>query len=238
VVSPELPIPNLFLASLARDDYEFLQPHLERVDLPLKKILFEAGRAAGHCYFSDAGMISLVVPLEDGVLVEAGVVGKEGFAGGSALIGEMPAPHTGMVQIPGEGARVRPARVREAIRRSPAFLHAVLRFSQALGTQIAQTAACNARHDVQERLARWLLMAHDRAESDHLPLTQEFISIMLGVRRSGVTVAARALQSAGAIEYRRGSIEVRDRALLEQASCECYADVRAHYERLLGWPAG
>jgi CRP-like cAMP-binding protein len=225
------------LASLAQDDYEFLRPHLEPVDLPLKRILFEAGTPTEHCYFSDGGMTSLVIPLEDGVLVETGVVGKEGFAGGSALIGEMPAPHTGMVQLPGEAVRVKRARVLEAMRRSPAFLDAVLRFSQALGTQIAQTAACNARHDVQERLARWLLMAHDRAASDRMPLTQEFISIMLGVRRSGVTVAARALQSAGAIEYHRGCIEVRDRGRLEEASCECYADVRAHYQRLLGWPA-
>src|SRR3954470_2009825 len=125
-----------------------------------------------------------------------------------------------------------------AKQRRPALLQQVLRFTQVLAVQISHTAACNAHHDLQERLARWLLMAHDRAESDALPLTQEFMSMMLAVRRPGVTVAARSLQDTGAIDYERGRILVRDRARLEEASCECYGIVREHYRRMLGWPAG
>jgi CRP-like cAMP-binding protein len=235
--TPDLPVPNLFLASLPHEDYERLRPHLERVDLPLRTILYEMGQPIEHCTFTDGGMTSLVIRLEDGASVEAGVVGKEGFSGVSALMGAEIAGHTGLIQMPGVGVRIQPGILREAMLKSPALLDRVLRYSQALNMQISQTAACNARHDLQERLARWLLMAHDRAESDALPLTQEFVSMMLAVRRPGVTVAARSLQTAGAIEYERGRILVRDRRRLEEASCECYDIVRKQFQQLLGWPA-
>ena len=235
--SSELSVPNLFLMSLPEDDFEALRPHLERVQLRLRMILHEMGAPIEHCYFSDGGMISLLIRLEDGASIEAGVVGKEGFAGCAALMGfEDAAPHTSMIQIPGMGLRIASAVLREEMLRRPGLLHRVHRFMQAITAQIAHTAACNAHHDLQERLARWLLMAHDRAESDTLPLTQEFLSMMLAVRRPGVTVAARSLQATGAIEYNRGRIIVRDRQLLEENACECYGLVRDHYRRVLGWP--
>jgi CRP-like cAMP-binding protein len=234
----DLPIPNLFLAALPQDDYDRLHPHLEPVKLPLRRILFEAGRPIDYCYFTDGGMSSLLITLEDGAMIEAGVVGKEGFAGISAVMGAPTAYLTAMTQMPGIGVRLKPALLREAMLANPAVLDLVLRYSQAFNIQISQTAVCNARHDLQERLARWLLMAHDRAEDDVLPLTQEFISMMLGVRRPGVTVAARSLQQTGAIHYERGRITVLDRERLEEVSCECYAAVRKKFEELLGWPTG
>lgn len=233
----DLPIPNLFLASLSEPDYEALRPHLEEVRLPSRLILHEMGAPIDHCYFSDGGMISLVIGLEDGTMVEAGVVGREGFAGVAALMGfKDTAPHTSMIQIPGVGLRIPSDVLREEMLHRPALLQQVHRISHALSVQVAQTAACNAHHTLPERLARWLLMAHDRAESDALPLTQEFISMMLAVRRPRVTVAALSLQAAGAIHYDRGRVVVVDRQRLEEASCECYAMVRDHYRRVLGWP--
>ena len=234
----QLPIPNLFLASLPEDDFAALRPHLEIVRLSLRQILHEMGAPIGHCYFTDGGMTSLVIRLEDGANIEAGVVGKEGFAGAPALMGfEDTSPYMSMIQMPGVGLRIASDVLRTEMLRRPALLDRVLRFTQVLNAQISHTAACNAHHNLQERLARWLLMAHDRAESDTLPLTQEFISMMLAVRRPGVTVAARSLQATGAIEYERGRILVLDRERLEEASCECYGIVRKHYRRQLGWPA-
>jgi CRP-like cAMP-binding protein len=222
---------------LPQDDFEALRPHFECVRLPLRQILHKMGSPIEHCYFSDGGMISLLIDLEDGASIEAGVIGKEGFAGCAALMGfEDAAPLTSMIQMPGMGLRIVPDILREEMLRRPTLLEKVLRFTQVLNTQISHTAACNAHHNLPERLARWLLMAHDRAESDALPLTQEFISIMLAVRRPGVTVAARTLQAIGAIDYRHGSIAVLDRARLEEASCECYGIVREQYRRILGWP--
>jgi CRP-like cAMP-binding protein len=233
----ELPIPNLFLASLSEDDYEALRPHFEKVRLPLRMILHEMGAPIEHCYFTDGGMVSLVIRLEDGASIEAGVVGKEGFCGAPALMGfEDSAPHMSMVQMPGIGLRIVPEVLRNEMLRRPGLLDRVHRFTQVLNIQIAHTAACNAHHNLQERLARWLLLAHDRAESDALPLTQEFVSMMLAVRRPGVTVAARSLQATGAIDYQRGRIIVLNRSLLEEASCECYGLVRERYSRSLGWP--
>src|SRR3954465_6178321 len=143
------------------------------------------------------------------------------------------APHTNMIQMPGVGVRINASLLRNEMLRRPALLDRVLRFSQALNIQISQTAVCNARHDLQERLARWLLMAHDRADSDVLPLTQEFISMMLAVRRPGVTVAGRPPPTTGAIHYERGRIHVLDRARLEEVACECYGIVREHTYQLL-----
>lgn len=234
IATPDLPIPNSFLAALPPEDYERLRPHCEQVELRSRTILYEMGEPIEYCTFTDGGMTSLLIRLEDGASVEAGVIGKEGFAGLSAVMGGSVAAHTGMTQIPGYGLRVRASALREAMLHSSALLDRVLRFSLALSAQISQTAACNAHHNLQERLARWLLMAHDRAERDELPLTQEFVSMMLAVRRAGVTVAARTLQVTGAIDYERGRITVRDRRALEEASCECYEVVRQQYETLLG----
>jgi CRP-like cAMP-binding protein len=233
-----LPIPNLFLASLPEDDFEALRPHMEIVRLTSRLILHEMGAPIEHCYFTDGGMTSLLIRLEDGAMIEAGVVGKEGLAGCAALMGmEDSAPQTSMIQMPGTGLRIASNVLRNEMLQRPALLDRVHRFTQALNAQISHTAACNAHHNLQERLARWLLMAHDRAESDALPLTQEFISMMLAVRRPGVTVAARSLQAMGAIEYERGRIIVLDRERLEEASCECYGIVREQYRRVLNWPS-
>jgi CRP-like cAMP-binding protein len=233
----ELPIPNLFLASLSEDDFESLRPHFETVRLSLRMILHEIGEPIEHCYFTDGGMTSLLVALEDGAMIEAGVVGKEGFWGAPALMGfQDSSPFMSMIQMPGVGLRIPSDVLRTEMLHRPGLLDRVLRFTQVLNAQIAHTAACNAHHNLPERLARWLLMAHDRAESDALPLTQEFVSMMLAVRRPGVTVAARSLQATGAIDYERGRITVLDRQRLEEASCECYGIVRGHYRRVLGWP--
>jgi CRP-like cAMP-binding protein len=235
--SSEHPIPNLFLASLPQEDFEALQPHFESVRLPLRQILHEMRGPIEHCYFMDGGMTSLLISLEDGASIEAGVVGKEGFAGAAALMGfENAAPHTSMIQMPGMGLRIFQKVLKTEMLCRPILLDRVHRFTQLLNVQISHTAACNAHHNLRERLARWLLMAHDRAEFDALPLTQEFLSMMLAVRRPGVTVAARSLQAIGAIDYQRGRIIVLDRARLEEASCECYGIVREHYRRILGWP--
>jgi CRP-like cAMP-binding protein len=234
MANAHLPIPNLFLAALPEDALNRLRPHLEVMEMPLRKILFEMGQPMPHLYFPDGGMISLLIPLEDGALLEVGVVGKEGFAGLAALLGAETAVHTSMVQLPGTGARIKTDIVRQEMQRSPALLSRVLRYAQALQVQVSQTAVCNVHHNLQERLARWLLMAHDRADSEMLPLTQEFLSMMLGVRRPGVTVAATILQQTGAISYARGRITVLDRKHLEETSCECYNMVKAQVDQLLG----
>ena len=235
----ELPVPNLFLASLPRDDFEALRRHLEMVRLSSRQILHETGSPIEHCYFSNGGMVSLLIRLRDGASIEAGVIGKEGFSGCAALMRyEDASPLTSMVQIPGVAVRIVPGILRNEMMRRPALFEAVLRFMQVLNIQTSHTAACNAHHNLQERLARWLLMAHDRAESDTLLFTHASLSTMLTVRRPGVTVAARCLQATGAISYERGCIVVLDRARLEEASCECYGIVREHYRRNSGWPAG
>jgi CRP-like cAMP-binding protein len=230
-----LPARNRLLASLPQPDYQQLRPHFEPVELPLRRVLYEVGEPVEHCYFVDRGMVSLVIPLEDGTLIEAGVVGNEGVVGLPGLLAEgMAAPHTSMIQLPGEGWRVATEILRAAMLRSPALLERVLRFSQALSIQISQTAVCNARHELPQRLARWLLLAHDRnGEGDVLALTHEFISMMLAVRRPGVTVSAAALQASGAIDYQRGRIRILDRRLLEATSCECYRVCREQSRQVL-----
>jgi CRP-like cAMP-binding protein len=233
----DLPISNLFLSSLPAQDYEALRPHLEPVTLPSRRILHHMHAPIDHCYFADDGMISLMIQHEDGVNVEAGVVGREGFSGASAMMGfERMAPHTNMVQLPGSGVRIAVDVLHREMLIHPALLQKVMRFVQVLNVQISHTAACNARHTLQERLARWLLLAHDRSLSGELPLTQEFVSIMLGVRRAGVNAAARSLQKTGAIDYERARVVVLDRARLEEMSCECYNVVRRVYNTILGWP--
>ncbi len=233
--APGLPIPNLLLASLPGETLARLRPHLEPLDLPLRKFLFELGDPLDHVYFNDRGMTSLLIRLEDGAMLEIGVVGKEGAVGLGALLGVERAQHTAMIQMPGRGVRIRADTLRDEMRQDLEALIRLLRYTQALSAQVSQTAACNVHHDLQERLARWLLMAHDRADGDELPLTHEFLSMMLGVRRAGVTVAANVLQRTGAIAYgRRGRVTVLDRGRLEAASCECHGMVRRQFEQLLG----
>src|SRR5689334_3126426 len=202
------PIRNRLLASLAPADVKRLRPHLHRVALILRHILAPAGKVIEHVYFPESGIVSLVARLDDGAMIEIGLIGKEGLAGAPVLLGADTSPAEMMVQVAGSAWRIETGVLRAAVGRSAALSDRLLRYIQALYTQVSQTAACNGRHPVQGRLARWLLMAHDRMEGDEVPLSQEFLSVMLGVRRSGVTVAAGALKKAGLIDHRQGCITI------------------------------
>lgn len=216
------PFQNRILAELPKADLDRLRPHVEAVELTTKQVVYDVGETINFIYFIEAGMASLVIALEEGSMVEVGVVGREGLAGLPALLGNQPTRHLSLVQLPGSAIRVKAEICRQHMALSPTFGERVLRFAQALQDQVAQTAVCNARHEVQERLARWLLMAHDRAGYDELPLTHEFVATMLGVRRAGVTVAAGLLKMTGAITYTRAKIHINSRQRLEEAACECY----------------
>ena len=234
---PELPIPNLFLASLPEDDSEALRPHFEIVRLPLRQIVHEMGAPIEHCYFSDGGMTSLLVGLEDGAMIEAGVVGKEGFAGAAALMGfEDLAPHTSMIQIPGVALRIAPGVLRAEMLRRPALLDRVHRFTQVLNIQISHTAACNAHHNLQERLARWLLMAHDRAD----PMRAADPGIRLDDARRAPSRRHRG--GALAAGYRRHQLRARPHRRPRPAApggslVRMLRHRSGHYRRVLGWPA-
>jgi CRP-like cAMP-binding protein len=229
---------NRLLAALPPDDFASLAPALRLVFLDLKQVLHEPERTIEAAYFPEAGMVSMLAPLDDGQLMEVGLVGSEGVVGLPVALGADSASTEALVQAPGAAWRVTAAELGRACGRGAALTRVLLRYAQAFHAQVAQTAACNGRHPVEERFARWLLMAHDRAGSDEFPMTQEFIAMMLGVRRAGVSVAAGVLQKAGVIDYAYGRITVLDRPGLEAASCECHGTVRRHYERLLGVVAG
>jgi CRP-like cAMP-binding protein len=230
---------NRLLASLDRDEYGPLEPHLENVELRMSQILADQDEQFNHVYFVESGVVSITNNVSGGT-VEVGTIGNEGMAGLSVFLDAGAAPSRTFVQVPGEAKRMRAARFVELADANPALRKILNRYTQAFLTQVSQTAACNRMHLVEERCARWLLMTHDRVEgADTFPLTHQFLAFMLGARRSGVTVAAGTLQKAGLIEYRRGKITVLDRAGLEKASCDCYGIVRAHFDRLLpGSPRG
>jgi CRP-like cAMP-binding protein len=206
-----------------------LRPNLEWLPLKSGEILESAGEAAKAVYFVDTGLISLLAPLEQGARLEVGHVGREGAAGVHAALGAETVTSEIMAQGDGWMFRADVAAVRHMEETSPALRDGLLRFANALHVQVAQTAACNGSHEVVQRLARWLLMAHDRTDGDQLNLTHEMVSQMLGVTRPGVTIAAGALQKLGLIQYSRGKINIVDRAGLEQAACECYGIVAAYY---------
>jgi CRP-like cAMP-binding protein len=227
---------NLLLASFSPADLAAIGPHLETTALPLRYICYDKDEPIEYIYFPLRGLVSLLMPLEDGGLMEVGIIGKEGVVGLSALTGYKLSLHTAMVQLPGNAMRIRASVLHEQSTRSPSLMTQLLLFSQALYAQLSYTAICPIRHNLSQRLARWLLMMLDRAEDDVLPLTQEFMAMMLGARRPGVTVAANMLQDGGAITYDRGRVTIRDRHLLEQNACECYAAQRDIYRQLLNWP--
>lgn len=202
--------------------------------MPFGQNIYKPHEPVRHVYFPHNAMISIVANTAEGESVEVGVIGREGMAGVPALIGaDGISPHESMVQLADSGMRMRAEVAREEFKRGGAFQDLLLRFMQAKNVQIARSAACNRLHTVEERLARWLLMTHDRAASDELPLTQEFIAMMLGCRRAGITSAAITLQGDGLISYQRGHITILDRAGLEDFTCECYSIVKAEYDRLL-----
>lgn len=229
---------NRLLAGLPPDDFALLAGSLQPVALELEQVLQLPDELITAVHFPESGMVSMIAALEDGGLQEVGIVGSEGMVGLAVVLGADRSPIEALVQAGGTALLAPAVALRAAFDRSPAVRSALLRYMHAFHLQVAQTAACNGRHAVEERLARWLLMAHDRAGGDRFPMTQEFLAMMLGVRRAGVSVAAGILQRAGVIGYARGSITVVDRAGLEAASCDCYRAVRREFERLLGVAAG
>ncbi|MGA9997707.1 MAG: Crp/Fnr family transcriptional regulator [Pyrinomonadaceae bacterium] len=228
------PTANWILSALPPEDYERLAPHLEPVNLTLNQTIYPPHTPVTHVYFPENAMISVVANSTDGASVEVGVIGREGMSGVAALLGvDGTTPTESMVQIADGALRMSAEVMRAEFNRSGAFQDRVLRYMQAYTIQTGQSAACNRIHTVEERLARWLLMTHDRAASDKLALTQEFIAMMLGCRRAGVTSAAITLQGDGFIRYSRGHITLLDRAGLEEFSCECYQIVKTESDRLL-----
>lgn len=236
MLSSSGPSLNRLLCALPKKELERIRPHLELVVLEQRQLLFEADEPIRFVYFPETLVVSLVSNLEDGGTVEVGTAGYEGMAGLPLFLQDTSSSVRAFVQVPGKALRM-DAKAFTRLAGSPGAFHQVmLRYTQAFMIQVAQTAACNGRHLVEERCARWLLMTHDRVAGDEFPLTHEFLAFMLGVRRAGVNVAMRALQDAGIVSYTRGWVAVADRERLERASCECYRIVRAHTERLL--PAG
>jgi CRP-like cAMP-binding protein len=223
---------NLLLASLPAEERARLEPALERVPMASGQVLYEPDAPIAWVYFPHDAVLSVVSPMSDGT-VEVGTVGREGMAGVPILLHSDRAPTRTFVQVAGSADRMPAARLSESVRSSPVVERTLYRYAQSYFDQVAQTAACNRLHTLEERCARWLLMTQDRTGSDHLPLTQQFLSYMLGVHRPAVTLAAGALQKAGLIHYTRGKVTVTDRAGLEAAACACYAATRRSVDRLL-----
>lgn len=224
---------NRLLAALPREEYERLSPHLELVRLPPGKILYNAGEIVRYAYFPRGGMVSLLSITEEGRTIEVGMIGNEGMTGVPVILRSGMAPYQVMVQLAGNALRIRGDALREAFNRGGTLQDLLLRYTHSLLIQVAQSAACNRFHTVEERLCRWLLVSRDRVQTDTIQLTQEFISHMLGVPRTSVTMIASALQKEGLIKYSRGRITLLDRRGLEAASCECYRRVREGISELL-----
>lgn len=222
------------LANLPQDDYDRLLPNLQAVSLPLGEVLYESSVRMDHVYFPTTCVVSLLHTMEDGSMAEMGVVGNDGMVGIALFLGGITRPDRALVQVSGHALRLSANVLREEFTRLGALHDGLLRYTQALITQVSQTAVCNRRHSVQQRLCRWLLLSHDRVPADEIDMTQEFIATMLGGRRESVTIAAGQLQGAGLIEYSRGHIRILDRKGLERNVCECYGVVKIESDRLLG----
>jgi CRP-like cAMP-binding protein len=221
------------LAALPGSVQEQWLSQLEAVQMPLGEVLYESGATLSHVYFPTTAIVSLLYVMEDGASAEIAVVGNEGIVGISLFMGGGSTPSRAVVQSAGAGLRLKARALTDEFNRAGPVLHLLLRYTQALITQMAQTAVCNRHHSLDQQLCRWLLLSLDRLQGDELVMTQELIANMLGVRREGVTESALKLQSAGLIRYARGHITVLDRAGLEARSCECYAAVKKEYDRLL-----
>ena len=227
------PRQNRLLAALPDAEWKRWEPQLEPVDMPLGKVLYESGRKLTHVYFPTTCIISLLYVLEDGASAEIAVVGHDGLVGVSLFMGGESTTSRAVVQSAGQGFRLKANLMMQEFNRAGAVLHLLLRYTQALITQMAQTAVCNRHHSLDQQLCRWLLLSLDRLPSNELLMTQELIANMLGVRREGVTEAAGDLHKAGLIRYLRGHITVLDRDGLQRRTCECYAVVKKEYDRLL-----
>lgn len=236
MVPMELARENLLLAALSEEELSRWLPDLEAVDVPLGQVLYESGGQLSHVYFPTTCIVSLLYVLEDGGSAEISVVGYEGVLGVSLFMGGQTTPSRGVVKSAGRMLRLRSDLMLAEFNRAGNVLHLLLRYTQALLTQMSQTAVCNRHHSLDQQLCRWLLLSLDRLHGNELVMTQELIANMLGVRRGGVTEAAGDLQAAGLIRYRRGHITVLDRPGLERRTCECYAVVKNEYNRLLNTP--
>jgi len=229
-----IPGVNHLLQSLSAEVYAHLQLSFEKVPLLLKEILYEVDTPISHVYFPLTGVCSMLTIMQDGSIIEIATVGNEGMIGLPVFLGGDTIPGQAIVQIPGEALRISSAAFREAFANFEPLRKQMERYTQALFVFVSQSAACNRVHDISQRCTRWLLLTHDRVETDQFPLTQEFLSQMLGVRRAGVSEVASNFQQAGIISYNRGIITILDREGLEARSCECYRIVREEFERSIG----
>jgi len=230
---PSSPLQNHLLEALSREAQERLFSHLEWVSLPLGKVLYESGDTLRYVYFPTVSIVSLLYVMENGASAEISVVGNEGVIGIALFMGGESTPSRAVVQSAGSAYRLKGQRIKDEFNRHGELLQLMLRYTQSLITQMAQTAVCNRHHTIDQQLCRWLLLSLDRLPGNKLTMTQELIANMLGVRREGVTEAAGKLQKLGVIDYHRGHITVLDRPRLEQLSCECYAVVKTETDRLL-----
>jgi CRP-like cAMP-binding protein len=228
------PTKNRLLASLPREEYERILPRLGHVSFKLGEVVYESGGQMDYIYFPTNAIISLLYVMENGASAEMGMAGKEGLVGVALFMGGNTMPNRAVVQSAGGAVRMKADALREEFARGGTFQRLLLRYTQALLTQMSQTAVCNRLHEIEQQLCRWLLLSHDRLDSDELVMTQELIANMLGVRREGVTASAGRLQERGLISYVRGRIKILDRRGLEAAVCECYKVVKDEYDRLLG----
>jgi len=225
---------NRLLGLLSPKDYGRLRPHLRRIPLGYRQSLYRAQKPLEYVYFIESGVGSLVNTMSDGRAAEVGTIGNEGVVGLPLLLGADRAPTSVYVQVPGSGLRMKAEIFDRELARSASMRKVMLRYAHALFNQVAQSAACNHFHTIERRCCRWMLMTHDRMQADEFLLTQEFLAMMLGVHRSGVSAAAGALQKKGLIRYRRGIVTILDRPGLRRLSCECYGISKREFDRLLG----
>jgi CRP-like cAMP-binding protein len=233
MIKPNNPLQNFLLNALPTDEFERLQPSLELVKMKLGEVLYESGGKMPYVYFPTDCIVSMLYVMENGSSAEIAVVGKEGIIGVALFMGGGSMPNRAVVQSAGYAYRMRNQVFMQEFNRYAKLMHLLLRYTQALITQMAQTAVCNRHHSVDQQLCRWLLLSLDRLSTNELTMTQELIANMLGVRREGVTEAAGKLQQAGLIAYSRGHITVLDRPGLEDRVCECYQVVKCEFDRLL-----
>jgi len=234
IATPNEPVENRLLASLPREEYERLRPRMQQVSFSLGEVVYEFGGYLDYGFFPTSSIVSLLYTMENGTSAEMGLTGNDGVVGIALFMGGGTMPNRAVVQSAGGALRMKAKVLQDEFARGGKFQYLLLRYTQALITQISQTAVCNRLHSVEQQLCRWLLLSHDRVKADELIMTQELIADMLGVRREGVTVAAGRLQDDGAISYVRGHVKILDRQKLEETVCECYRVVKEEFDRLLG----
>ena len=232
-IKPQYWVGNKLFAALPGAEYERILPYLERVSFSFGESIYESSERPNYAYFPTTSVVSLVYTMEDGANAEMGMVGNEGLIGIALFTGGDTRPNRAIVQHAGDAIRMKANPFKEEFRRSGSFQHLLLRYTQALLTQISQKAVCNGLHHIEQRLACWLLMTHDRVGSEKLHVTQEFVSNLLGVRREGVSLTTGSLRNKGVIICKRGYITILDRAGLEATACECYRVIKDEYDRLL-----